>query len=76
VSPNGREWIDSDSGVPDSIDLLGEEETLALVSTQAKPNRKSSLAKSMIKRGFFGPRAAAPPTVVDDVLPDPACKLV
>jgi hypothetical protein len=49
---------------------------LALVSTQAKPDRNSSPAKSMIKRGFFGPRVAAPPTRVDDVLPDPACELI
>ena len=30
----------------------------------------------MIKQGFFGPRAAAPPTVVVDVLPDTACELI
>jgi hypothetical protein len=33
VSPNGREWVDSVSMVPDSVDLPGEEETLALTST-------------------------------------------
>jgi hypothetical protein len=70
VSPIGREWVDFDVMVLDSIDLPGEEETLALVSTQAKPDRKSSLAKSMIKWGFLGPRATAPPMVVDDVLPN------
>jgi hypothetical protein len=63
------------SGVPDSIDLSGEE-TLALVSAQAKPAWKSSPAKSLIKRGFFGLRAAASSTVVVDVLPDPACELI
>jgi hypothetical protein len=72
----GREWVDSVSRAPDSIDLSGEEGTLALASTQAKPDRKSSLAKSLMKRGFFGLRAAAPPTVVVDVLPDPACELI
>lgn len=25
VSPNGREWVDTVSGVPDSFDLSGEE---------------------------------------------------
>jgi hypothetical protein len=64
VSPNGREWVDFVSVVPHSVDLPGEEETLALTSTQAKSTRKSSLVKSLIKRGFFGPRAIAPSMVV------------
>jgi hypothetical protein len=76
MSPNDREWVDSVSGVLESIDLSGVEEILALASTQAKPNRKASLAKSLIKWGFFGPSAATPPTVVVDVRPDPACELI
>jgi hypothetical protein len=62
--------------VPDSVDLPGKEETLALASTQAKSAWKSSPAKSLIKRGFFGLRAATPPTIVVDVLPDRACDLI
>jgi hypothetical protein len=32
--------------------------------------------KSLIKRGFFGPRAAASSTAVVESLPDPACELI
>ena len=65
-----------DSGVPVFVDLVGEEKTLALVSSQTKSDRKSSPVKSLIKRGFFGPRAASPPTVVADVLLDMECELI
>jgi hypothetical protein len=75
-SPNGSERVDTVSGVQDSFDLSGEEETLVLASTQTKSDWKSSPVKSLIKRGFFGPRAATPPSVVVDVLPDPACELI
>ena len=71
MNPNGREWVDIVSGVPDSFDLSREEETWDLASTQTKSDWKS-----LIKRGFFGLRAATPPTVVVDVLLDLACELI
>ena len=61
--------------MPISVDLAGEEKTLALVSSQTKSDRKSSPMKSLIKQGFFGLRAASP-TVVADVLLDMACELI
>jgi hypothetical protein len=76
VSPSSRDEEVSVSGVADPVDLPGSKETLAKGgSSQAKSARISSPAKSLIRRGFFGPRAA-PPTVLDDVLHAPASDLI
>jgi hypothetical protein len=62
-------WEDDLSVSPRSrfkVDLPGSEETLdkaACGSSQAKAARNSSPVRSLIRRGFFGPRAAPPPTV-------------
>jgi hypothetical protein len=75
ASPGSSDWEDSDSGV----DLPVLEVTLAKVicgSSQAKSVRNSSPVKSLIRRGFLGPRAAPTPTVLDDALPAPASALL
>jgi hypothetical protein len=54
VSSNGE----SDSGASVSVDLAGEASVSANLAVVSPP------VKSLIKRGFFGPRAAAPSTVV------------
>jgi hypothetical protein len=77
ASLGNRDWEASDFGVADSIDLPVSEVTLAKVvcgSTQAKFAWNSSPAKSLIIRGFLGPRAA--PTVLDDFLPTSASALI
>jgi hypothetical protein len=64
---DGESDGESDSGVLVAGDLAGEEK---YVSVDRPP------VKSLIKRGFFGPRAAASSTAVVESLPDPACELI
>jgi hypothetical protein len=61
ASPGSSDWEDSDSGVADSVDLPASEVSLAA--------QNSFPAKSLIRRGFLGPRATH--TVSDDALPSP-----
>jgi hypothetical protein len=58
---------ESDSGAPVAVDLAEEGKSLVVVS---------SPVKSLLKRGFFGPRATASSIAVGDILPDPACELI
>jgi hypothetical protein len=75
MSPSSRDQEVSVSGVADSIDLPRLVETLAKASSQAKSTRNSSLAKSLIRRRFLGPRVA-PPMVLDDIISTPASDLI
>jgi hypothetical protein len=60
ASPGSSDWEESESGVADSVNLPVPDVSLAKVV------RGSSPAKSLIRRGFLGPRAAPTPTVSDD----------
>jgi hypothetical protein len=72
VSHSGRAREGSASGEVASLELPGSEEPLAkdvCGSSQAKSARNSSPAKSLIKRGFLGPRATPPPAPTSPALP-------
>jgi hypothetical protein len=65
LSPSSRVREGSVSGEVVSVVLLGSEESLAKFicgSSQDKSVQNSSSRKSLIKCGFFGPRAASAPT--------------
>ena len=70
ASPGSSEWEGSDSGVADSVVLPMSEVILA------NPQAKSSPAKSLLRRGFLGPRAAHPLSVLDDAPLAPASALI
>jgi hypothetical protein len=66
VSPGSSDGEASVFGVADTVELTVSEETSANAvrgSSQTKSARNPSPTKSLIRRGFFGPRAASPPTV-------------
>jgi hypothetical protein len=64
---DGESDSESDSGAPVAGNLAGEEKFLT-----ADPPP----VKSLIKRGFFGPRADASSTAVVESIPVPACELI
>ena len=71
MSPSSRDWEASSSGVADTGVAPMSEETLvkaACGSSQAKFARNPSSAKSLIRRGFFGPRVTSPSATDDKIL--------
>ena len=70
MSPGSSEWEGSDSRVADSVVLPMSEVILA------NPQAKSTSAKTLLRRGFLGPRAAHPLSVLDDALLAPASALI